>query len=225
VLLALGRSWQKDPSQSPMDSPEALDSRQTAMTALLKYADDKDVTTRKAALLATVYFAGREESKNAIPKLLEKLNDPTDDLDVRMAAATALGPIAAAADPNQKDVVDALNAAMRDTEPKDIELVWDAALSLAQMNQPEAVDTVLGLLNRDQLAKVQYYDRESDPKNPAFRTLGEAEIQRILINAMIGAQHLAVPAVQERIQKITDDDPSPRVREAGQEVLHQSKLQ
>jgi hypothetical protein len=224
VLLALGRSWQKDPSQGAMDSPEAFESRQAAMNAILKYADDKDVTTRKAALLASVYFAGREESKKAIPKLLEKLGDATEDLDVRMAAATALGPIAAAVDPGQTEVINALNAAMRDTEPKDVELVWDAALSLAQLNQPEAADTVLGLLNRDQLAKVQYYDRESDPKNPVFRTLGEGEIQRILINAMIGAEHLNVPAVHERIEKITADDPSPRVREAGQEVLHQNKL-
>jgi hypothetical protein len=224
VLLALGRTWQKDPSQGPMDSPAAIESRQAAINAILKYADDKDVTTRKAAILASVYWAGRDESKKAIPKLLEKLNDATEDVDVRMAAATALGPIAASQDPGQKEVVDSLNSAMRDTEPKDVELVWDSALSLAQLNQPESVDTVLGLLNRDQLGKVQYYDRESDPKNPAFRTLGEAEIQRILINAMIGAEHLAVPAVRERIEKITADDPSPRVREAGQEVLHQSKL-
>jgi hypothetical protein len=224
VLLALGRTWQKDPNEAALDSSQAIESRQAAIAEILRYADDKDVTTRKAALLASVYLAGRDEAKNAIPKLLEKLNDPLEDLDVRMAAATAIGPIAAAVDPNEKDVLAALNSAMRDTEPKDVELVWDSALSLAQLNQPDATDTVLGLLNREQLAKIQYYDRETDPKNPAFRTLGEAEIQRILINAMIGAQHLSVPSVRERIEKITADDPSPRVREAGQEVLQQMKL-
>jgi hypothetical protein len=203
-----------------MDSPPAVTARQKAAAELLKFTDDSQVTTRKAALLAMVYWAGRDEAKVFIPKLVEKLRDEREDLDVRMAAATALGPIASSSD---AAVLDALRFAMRDTEPKDIELVWDAALSLAELNQPDAADTVLGLLDRNQLAKVQVYDRETDPQNPAFRNLSEAEIQRILINTMIGASKLQVPAVQEQIRKLAAADSSARVREAGQEVLRTSK--
>jgi hypothetical protein len=222
MLLALGRTWQIDPNQpGPMDSPAAVTARQKAAAELLKFADDPQVATRKAALLAMVYWAGRDEAKLFIPKLVEKLRDEREDLDVRMAAATALGPIASSSD---AAVLDALRFAMRDTEPKDIELVWDAALSLAEVNQPDAADTVLGLLDRNQLAKVQVYDRETDPQNPAFRNLSEAEIQRILINAMIGASKLQVPAVQEQIRKLAAEDPSARVREAGQEVLRNQRL-
>jgi hypothetical protein len=221
LLLALGRAWQVDPSQPAMDSPSAVASRQKAMNELLKSADDPQVTTRKAAILACVYFAGREEAKLAIPKLVQKLRDEREDLDVRMAAATALGPLAT---PDDSTVIDALRFALRDTEPKEIELVWDAAVSLAELNQPDAADTVLGLLDRDRLAKVRIYDRETDPQNPAFRGLGEAEVQRILINAMIGAKNLQVPAVQERIRKLAESDSSPRVREAGQEVLRAARI-
>jgi hypothetical protein len=220
MLLALGRAWQADANQGDMNSPAAVAARRKAANELLKYADDPQVTTRKAAILATVYLAGRDEAKAVIPKLVETLRDEREDLDVRMAAATALGPIAS---PTDAGVLDALHFALRDTDPKDIELVWDAGLSLAQMNQPDVSDTIISLLDRNQLAKVQVYDRETDSQNPVFRSLSEAEIQRILINGMIGASKMQVPAVQEAIRKVASSDPSPRVREAGQEVLHAQK--
>ena len=40
-------------------------------------------------LLAMVYWSGRSEVKLMIPKLIEKLSDRSEDVDVRMAAATA----------------------------------------------------------------------------------------------------------------------------------------
>ncbi|HSV14058.1 MAG TPA: HEAT repeat domain-containing protein [Tepidisphaeraceae bacterium] len=217
MLLALGRAWQRMPSDPPMDSPAAIEARQRAMATILKYADDPQIMTRKAAILSLGFWSNREEAKQAIPKLIEKVRDEREDLDVRMAAATSLGPIAS---PNDAAVLDALRFATRDTDPKDIELVWDASLSLAQLNQPDSAETIEGLLDRDQLAKVQVYDRDTDPKNPVFRSLSDAEVQRILINTMIGASKLQVPAVQERIRKLAESDPSARVREAAQEVLH-----
>jgi hypothetical protein len=116
-------------------------------------------------------------------------------------------------------VIDALNKAMLDTDPEHKELVWAAALSLAQLNQPNVADTILMLLNRDELSKLEVFDRESDPKNPAMRKLSEAEQQRILINTMIGAAKLKVPAVQQRLAWLASNDPSPRVRDAAREVL------
>jgi hypothetical protein len=66
-------------------------------------------------------------------------------------------------------------------------------------------------------------DRESDPKNPAYRPLSEQEQNRILINTMIGAAKLDVPAVREKLNSLKDNDPSMRVRSAAQEVLGQRK--
>jgi hypothetical protein len=63
-----------------------------------------------------------------------------------------LGPVATPAD---KDVIDALQSAVRDTDPARIELVWSAALSLAQLNQSDVAETVLKLLDRAELSKVQ----------------------------------------------------------------------
>ncbi|MGH7213687.1 MAG: HEAT repeat domain-containing protein [Tepidisphaeraceae bacterium] len=216
LLLALGRTWQRNPTQAAMNSPEAQESRQKVVVAQLRYADADDVSTRKAAVLSTVYWAGQDEAMQVVPMLIGKLSDPREDVDVRLAAATALGPLGKASD---RDVIEALGNAIRDTDPRNSELVWASALSLAQLNQPDVAETVLKLLSRDELAKIEYYDRESDPKNPTFRKLSDQEQQRILINTMIGAKHLNVPAVQEKLRDLSKNDPSPRVRAAGLEIL------
>jgi hypothetical protein len=216
VLLALGRVWQRDPSQPPMTSPEAAGSRREVVDALLRYAAAPELATRKAAVLATVYLAGYEEADRAIPTLVAKLSDANEDIDVRIAAATALGPLA---EPGDARVIDALSAALRDGDPRNLELVWSSALSLAQLGQANVADTVLLLLDREELSQVKVLDREQDPRNPAFRNLSEKEIERILINTMLGARNLKVDAVQQRIRQVAQSDPSARVRAAGQEIL------
>jgi hypothetical protein len=211
LLLALGRAWQVDPAHPDSATPEATAARQKAAEALLRYAQANDVNTRKAAVLAMVYFKAREEVASFVPALTEKVRNEREDLDVRLAAATVLGPLST---PQNKDVIDALHDAMRDSDPHDVELVWAAALSLAQLDQRDVADTILKLLSREELASVQVYDRESDPKNPSFRNLNEQEQERILINTMIGVDHYDVPAVQEQLRKLATSDPSSRVRAA-----------
>jgi hypothetical protein len=216
LLLALGRAWQIDPNQQPMDDAGARDSRAKAIQTLQKYANGENVSTRKAALLALGWWPGREEVKAAFPVVIERLNDEKEDLDVRIAAATVLGPLG---HPDYKQIVSALETAMRDVDPRNVELVWSASLSLAQLNQPEVADTILMLLDRKELAQLRYYDRESDPKNPSFRQLNDQEQQRVLINMMLGARKLQVGAVQDRLKDLAEHDPSPRVRAAGREML------
>lgn len=216
LLLALGRAWQRDPSQPPMDSSDAIASRRKVLDVLSTYANDKDIAARKAALLSTVYLAGHPEGRDAVPLLLSKLNDPNEDLDVRLAAATALGPLAS---PDDADVIAALQSAMRNADERAAELEWSAALSLAQLGQTDVAPTILKLLSREELSGLRYYDRETDPSNPAFRTLSDLEQQRILINTMIGARKLGSPEIQQQLRKLADGDPSPRVRAAGRELL------
>jgi hypothetical protein len=216
LLLALGRTWQRDPSQPAMDSAAAAESRRKVLGLLTSYATDKDIAARKAALLATVYLAGRPEGREAIPLLLSKLNDTNEDLDVRLAAATALGPLAS---PSDGHVIEALQSAMRNADERTSELEWSAALSLAQLGQTDVAPTILKLLSREELSGLRYYDRETDPLNPTFRTLSDLEQQRILINTMIGARRLPSPEVQQQLRKLADSDPSPRVRAAGRELL------
>jgi hypothetical protein len=216
VLLALGRVWQRDPAQPTMNSSDAVAARGQVVQTLLRYADAPEVATRKAAVLAMVYLASRDEARSFIPKLIARLTDGREDLDVRIAAATALGPLASTDD---KAAIEALQSALRDTDPRDLELVWSSALSLAQLNQTDVSDTILLLLNRRELSGVKVYDRETDPKNPSFRPLSEQEVERILINTMIGAHKLDVPAVQEQIRVLAQSDPSARVRAAGKQIL------
>jgi hypothetical protein len=214
LLLALGRVWQVDPKHPLSDTPESLAARSRAADTLLKYASAPQLATRKAAVLASVYLRGNDDVVGRlVPALVAKLRDTREDLDVRLAAATSLGPLAS---PDDADAIDALHEAMNDSEPRHVELVWQSALSLAQLNQPDVADTILKLLSRAELASLQYYDRETDPKNPVFRKLSDAEQERILINTMIGAERYDVPAVQEQLRKLATTDPSPRVRAALQ---------
>ncbi len=218
LLLALGRCWQLYQPHGREDSPAAVEARQRAMQTLLKYAGSDQVSNQKAAILALAYWAGRPEVKQAYPLLIAKLKDESQDLDARLAAATVLGPIA---NPSDINIIDALHAALRDTNPADIELVWGSALSLAELNQKDVAETILLLLDRNELSKMKVLDRETDPKNPTYRALSEQEQQRILINTMLGAAKLDVPDVQKKLHWLKDHDPSPRVQEAAQEVLTQ----
>jgi hypothetical protein len=220
LLLALGRAWQVQSSAAattaPTDTPEEAAARQRALAALLRYANSGNISNQKAAILAFAYWAGRPEVREAMPMLVAKLRDESQDLDVRLAAATVLGPIGT---PGDAEAIEALRFAMRDTRPENIELVWGSALSLAQLGQKDVADTILMLLDRKELAQAKVLDRETDPKNPAFHPLSEKEQERILINTMIGAARLDVPAVKDRVRWLKDNDPSPRVRAAAQEVL------
>jgi hypothetical protein len=238
VLLALGRVWQVDPQQPAMDSAEAVASRRRVLDALLKPHPTRDrpayvdaapadhsrgaraaaESTRKAAVLALGFWRGRPEVREAIPVLVRKLTED-DAPDVRFAAASALGPIATREDAR---AVEALLGAMRGADRNQSELSWAAAGSLAQMNVPDCKDVILMLLDRNQLAELEYYDREADPDNPRARRLGEEERQRVLINTMQCAVGLDVAEVRERLKAIAEADPSPRVRAAGKELLEKA---
>jgi hypothetical protein len=223
LLLALGRAWQVTtpagattaPAAS-METAEEIAARQRALATLLRYANSANVSNQKAAILAFAYWAGRAEVREAMPMLIAKVRDEGQDLDVRLAAATVLGPIAS---PTDSEAIDALKFAMRDTKPENIELVWGSALSLAQLNQKDVADTILMLLDRKELSQAKVLDRETDPKNPEFHVLSDKEQERILINTMIGAAKLDVAKVRERMKELSETDPSQRVRAAAQEVL------
>lgn len=218
LLLALGRVWDLKQPQGAQDAPAAADARQRALATLLKYAGAGQVSNQKAAILALAYLHDRPEVRQALPALINKVRDAQQDIDVRLAAATVLGPLAR---PDDAEVIEALNAATRDTNPANLELVWGAALSLAQLNQKDVADTILLLLDRAELSKVKVLDRETDPKNPTYHPLSDQEQQRILINTMLGAAKLDVAAVQEKLRWLKANDPSPRVRAAAEEVLRE----
>jgi hypothetical protein len=229
LLLATGRVWQIEPrkpdetdeqfAERQMNSEAAVESRRKVVEAVLRYADSPTHRTRTAAILSTAYWTGRPEAKQFVHRLISVIKDGRQDLDVRMSAATALGPIASFGGQRDPEVIDALNWAVRNADPRDQELVWSSSLSLAQMDQASIKDTILQLLDRSYLSTVQVYDREVDPKNPKMRPLSDQEQQRFLINTMIGAKNLkSSQEVQDKIKELTKNDPSPRVRAQGVEL-------
>lgn len=215
LLQGIGRVWQVTPGQEPMDSPEAVAARKRALAVLNKDAEAADIDTRKASILALLWWRGRAEVREAIPTLLVKLADTREDLDVRISAAVTLGNIATGAD---TPVVEALLAARADAEAANAELVWNASLALARLGRLDARPTLLMLLDRAELAKLRVYDRERNPSQPAPRPLTDAEQQRFLINAMEAVRGLNDAELKERLRVLSESDPSPRVRAAAHEA-------
>jgi HEAT repeat protein len=211
VLLALGRVWQVD-QQGLIKSEAAVASRERVVETLTKHFNATQVPARKAAILALSFWKGNPEARSAMPALIERLDNAQEDVDVRIAAAVALGSIAS---PGDADVIRALSAARSSADGPTAELGWNAALALARLNQPEATDTLLKLLNRNELAGIQVYDREKDPRNPVYRKLSDLEQERFLINALEVARHMDDPRVRARVKQIADADKSPRVRAAA----------
>lgn len=237
LLRTLAMTWAVDPRQPGMDSPDAVRSRRAVvekLVSLMQAATPGGATeqerheiarehaqVRSAAIFALGVMKGRAEAREPLGKVIDKLDDASETLDVRIAAASTLGKLAEpkSGDAQDQRAIAALERAMGTTKAEDVELVWNAALALAQLNQPQAADTILMLLTRSELDQRQVYDRETDWKNPIFRPLNEPEKQRILINAMQGAVRLEEPRVQAKIREVVQNDPANRVREAGREVL------
>lgn len=222
LLLALGQVWLRKPDPSKPgsflaeeDSATAASARQQAIATILKFADSPELSTRKAALLSIAYWKGRDEAHAAVPVLLAKLQKDSE-LDVQISAVTALAQIAS---PDNKAVIEALDEAMRDSDPHHAELVWNAAIALAQLNRPEAEGVLLRLLDRKELDAMQYFDRETDPKNPKMQPLSEPEKERMLINAMLAAQRYNDAPVQAAIKQLSTSDSSDRVKQAALEIL------
>ena len=199
-----------------MNSEKAVASRGAVLEMLQKHLNAQEPRARTAAALALAWSRGQEEAQAAIPMLAAKLNDGLEELDVRMAAAAALGAIATSSD---QVAVDALNSARSDGDARNNELVWTAAVALARMGKMEAKPTVMMLLDRGELAQLRVYDREKDPQNPVFRNLNEAEQQRFLLNAMEAARHLSDPEVRTKLERIAKEDKSVRVRTGATEIL------
>lgn len=216
LLLALGRVWQQEPGEAAMNSEAAIQSRALVLETLKKHLTAQQPRARTAAALAMAWSRGQVESDAAIAVLAAKLNDGLEDLDVRMACAAALGAIATSSD---QSAVDALNSARSDGDARNSELVWTAAVALARMGRMEAKPTVMMLLDRAELEKLRVYDRETDPQNPVFRNLNEAEQQRFLLNAMEGAKHLNDEEVRGRLERIAKEDKAVRVRTGATEIL------
>jgi hypothetical protein len=236
LLLALGRVWQIDPDKADDNSVPAQQSRAGAMAELCKFLNNSDanqIENRKAAASAMGYWAGRSEIATALPILESRVLDSNEDLDVRLVAATVLGPIGRglmtyAADssattqmlPADPGILAALHGGMNESRPEQAELVWTSALSLAEMDQMDVEGTILMLLDRKSLAGKQVFDREANPQ--VFRPLNDEEQQRYLINVMIGVRNYPSPAVRQKIQWIADNDPSQRVQIEAREMLGDS---
>ncbi len=208
-LLALGRVWENEPRTG---DAAALAARRRALQTLLAQTTSADTSRRKAAVLALAFWRDATDANSVRRALLERLGDAREDLDVRIAAAAALGSMAGLAD---QPVISALEQAHRSSEGRDAELSWNAGLSLARLGHPSATPTLLALLDRAVLEKLTIYDRHADPIKPPQRNLNEAEIERFLINAIGAAARCVDPAVQARLHELARSDPSPRVRAAA----------
>ncbi len=239
LLLSLGRIWQPLPQVSGRDgspsrpglaptagvdtggtasaqSTALSTARHKAAQTLLTHLASPDIPRRKATALAFAFWKTNPETAAICPRLIDRLNDPREALDVRITAAVSLGAIS---QPSDKTVIAALEQARNLADERQAELAWNAALALARLGQPSATGTLLKLLDRRELSQLTIYDRESDPRNPQPRKLTDYEIERFLINAIEASSALPDPAATDRLRQLAQSDPSARVRTTASNIL------
>lgn len=192
---------------------------QQAVPALIEAAGtgEPDAETRLNAAIAL----GLCHDSSALGPLCALLDDPFEGL--RLAAAHALGEL------KDKSAGDAL-AKRLGVAGEEVDVRWNAALSLARLGDERAVPTLTSMLDRKYLESIQgKRDAEHTP-------MSDKQREDVLVNALRGVLVLAtdkdlrangrVPqatAALEAVSRLADGDPDLKVRQAALEVRDQLK--
>ncbi len=175
--------------------------------ALSKFEGDESVAALRSVLetetdpsvqIYLIWALGVKKAKNAADQILPFLKNPDEDL--RKTSAYVLGSFG---DPK---VIPDLEPLLDDTA-RDVQ--WNTALSLAKLGSDKGYPIILKMLDRNAL--VQEYG------------LPEDKIEEIMINAAKGAALLRKPESLTLLAKISNQDPSLKVRQAAIEALEYQK--
>lgn len=146
----------------------------------------------------TVIYAawslGNIGAGEAVPALVRLLED--DDAGIRMMAAYTLGALGDAG------AAPALRDRLADS---DIDVVWNAALALGRLRDPSGLEVLDRMTRRDYLAR--------------FLGADTARQDEIIINTVRVLAGFDAPEIRSRLQDLSREDPSTRVRSAALDGL------
>jgi HEAT repeat protein len=170
-----------------------------AVPALLEGLDDRETGGR----INAAWALGAIGNKSAVPGVLKLLRD--EEGAVRRTAAYVVGAFA-----ERKGVEGGLAAqASHDlqvllNDPRD-DVRWNAAIALAQLNDPAGADLLMKLLDREYVASLK--DVKDDDR------------EALRISAVQLLARLKFDPARARISALGQGDPNLRVREAAIKVL------
>ena len=162
-----------------------------AVPALSEGLADTDTETQ----IWTLWALGTIANKEAAPAVIAKLK--SEDSGVRIMAAHVLG---ALKDPV---AIHELQVALNDTAAA---VRWNSAMALALMNDAAGADLLIELTNRDYLA--QFSEMSEEDKNNA------------IVNAVKCLSLLKLEGARDKIEVLSESDPSLLVRDAALEALN-----
>lgn len=157
-----------------------------AIPALQKSINDEDSQT----VIWSLWAMGNIGDKASVPLILEKLE--SEDSGIRIMSAYVLG---ALGDPR------AIPPLQGHLDDSDAEVGWNSAIALARMKDASGSKVLLQLLDRNYLKD--------------FPQMNEQNKQDLMVNAIVAADKLNDPALNERIKQLSTADPSPAVRDAA----------
>jgi len=163
-----------------------------ALPVLLEGLKDDDSETR----IYSVWALGSLGDQRAVVPLLELAHH--DDSGIRKMVVYSLGALRA------EEARDTLHAALGDYE---MDVAWNAAISLAQLGDAAGKARILQMLDRDLLGTMV--------------EMTEGQRADTMMTAMKGAVLLNDPQLRQRLEEIAEGDPDLKVRQAAFESLAQ----
>ena len=162
-----------------------------AVPALVEGLDDSDVDTK----ISTLWALGAIADRQAAPGVAGQTSN--EDASVRKMAVYVLGVLK---DPS---TMHELEVALNDTVS---DVRWNAAMSLAQMDNDAGADVLLQLTDRTYLSQ--------------FAEMAEADKNNAIVNALKCLGLLKLEGTRTAIALLSENDPSLLVRDAALAALN-----
>ena len=145
-------------------------------------------------LYALIYALGLLKSQKATSAIIPYLDHPSPK--IRLVSAIALGGI------GDRQAINFLKKALNDSEPN---VQWDAAISLAKMNNASGRKILLNLLDRNYLAKFPNVDIQSQT--------------HVVLTTIEAASMLNDDQLNAAIRHLAETDQNMKVRKLAMEKL------
>ncbi len=161
-----------------------------AVPALVEGLSDPDAETQ----IWTMWALGKIAEESAAPAVAEMIG--SNDAGVRKMAVYVLGAL------GDRSTIPALAGALSDPAA---DVQWNAAMSLARMNDPAGLDVLIRLTDREYLAE--------------FTEMTEEDRELVITNAVQCLGLLQEDRARDLLAALSKNDPSVRVRVAAQAAL------
>lgn len=157
--------------------------------------------------------------------------NPKDDRPIESLPAITMSVLAVVADPQNQEVLDALNKELGSSAGTNRDLVWNAGCALAVLGDERGIPFVVTLLDREWLKQQPY-----DSRRPELGLMDEPSLRKIIsstINVVVGFDprlggftvRVEAPQVWAMIEQLAASDPDASIKDLARAALNAREAQ